>query len=113
VLKSVAKGEDMYTVTFIQQYDNASVVHLHIDSVPRAQDAESSPPLRHSQFSLSIAEGYDCYSHGGGGMGDHRTHTFVVHPPVPDVPLGLLLIFTELTAPFGEPTGLRVEVELD
>lgn len=113
VLKSVAIGEDIYTVTFIQQYDNASVVNLHIDSVPREHDAEYPSPHRHRHFKLSIGEGYDCHGNGGGGGNDHMTYRFVVAPSLPDVLSGLQLIFTELKSPFGEPTGFCVEVKLD
>lgn len=113
VLESVAMGEDIYTVTFIQQYDNASVVNFLIDSVPHEHHAGRPAPPRHRHFELSIGEGYDCRAEGGGGGNDHMTYKFVVNPPLPDVPLGLQLVFAELTSPFGDPTGFDVVIKLD
>ena len=113
VLKSVVIGEDIYSVTFIQQYDNASVVNLHIDSVPHEHDGDYPPPHRHRHFELSIGENYDCHANGGGGGNDHMTYRFVVNPPLPDVLSGLQFIFVELKSPFGEPTGFDVEIKLD
>lgn len=113
VLKSVGMGEDIYTVTFIQQYDNASVIHLHIDSVPHEHEGEYPCPHRPRHFQLSIGEGYDCHANGGGGSNDHITYRFVVNPPLPDVLSGLSLVFTELKSPFGEPSGFDLVIKLD
>lgn len=58
----------MYTVTFIRQYANASVVYLYSDwdSVNDAFN-ENKP---HSFFQLSIDDTYDCWSEGGAALMD-------------------------------------------
>jgi hypothetical protein len=48
ILKSVEQDGDMYTVTFVRQYENASVVDLHIDFKPIVGiEWEERPRQRH------------------------------------------------------------------
>lgn len=113
VLQSVEVGEDMYTVTFVRQYENASVVNLHVDSPPRENDDGVAPRRRQHFFQLSIAEGYECRTFGGSGGNGHHTHEFVVAPPLPDDLMGLQFSFEEYASLFGEPTGFQVVINID
>lgn len=112
VLKSVEKDGDMYTLTFIRQYENASVVNFYIDSMP-AESGEEFQPHRHRFFELLLGEGYDCRGSGGGGSNGHHTYRFVVTPPIPDNLSNLHCLFQEYNSPFGEPTGFSVLMNLE
>jgi hypothetical protein len=85
VLKSFEKDDLFYSVTFIRQYENASVVHLIVDG----EDSDEIPGVfpDHTYFELSI-EGdgaeYDCRNQGGGGSSGHMSYTYIVVPSLPD-----------------------------
>jgi hypothetical protein len=103
VLKSVEKEQCIYSITFIRQYANASVVNFNIDWESEEEDRFNS------FWELSIAEKYDCRETGGGGTEGHINYNFVVSPPLPDDISGLNFIFREKEAPFkGNPTGLEI-----
>ncbi len=103
----------MYTVTFIRQYSNASVVYLYSDWDSTNEVFNEDKP--HSFFQLSIDNTYDCWSEGGGGGTDgHMSHHFVVSPALPDNPSGLSLQFKEQSMPFMKnQTVLEFEIKLD
>ncbi|QUG41871.1 hypothetical protein KD050_00770 [Psychrobacillus sp. INOP01] len=117
VMKVIENAERLYSVTFIRQFDNASVVYLTIDW----EDTNNSDPLeeiRRSRyegaFHLYINENYDCRPTGGRGSGGHSTQKFVVSPPLPDDLTGLSLVFTEYTDHLKEkPTGLEFVINLE
>lgn len=88
----------MYTVTFIRQYANASVVYLYSDWDSTDEDFIENKP--HSFFQLSIDDTYDCWSEGGGGTDGHMNHQFVISPVLPDNLSGISLRFKELSIPF-------------
>lgn len=111
VLKTVEKDGEMYTVTFIRQYENASVINLHIDSIP--VEVEERPPHRPRFFKLYLGEDYDCRVNGGGGSQDHQTYQFVVTPPLPENSSDFHLVFQEYTSMFGESTGVTVSIDLN
>ncbi|WP_316572073.1 hypothetical protein [Neobacillus sp. YIM B06451] len=105
VLKSVEKEQCLYSVTFIRQYANASVVNFNIDWEADDEDRFH----RHSFWELWIGEEYDCRGTFGGGTEGHINYNFVVSPPLPDDISGMKFIFREKKAPFKEkPTGLEI-----
>ena len=110
LLKVAEKGDTFYTVTFIQQYKNASVVHLHIDKSEPVKMAEE-PHQHYSYFILSI-EGdsteYNCRYKGGSGSDGHITHQFVVSPALPDDCAKFKLVFKESEEPYRKPTGFQL-----
>ncbi|MED4554732.1 hypothetical protein P9305_18620 [Lysinibacillus capsici] len=113
VLKTVTKGERLYTVSYVRQYDNASVVQLLID-----WDEQQEPQLTIQQklerkhFGLYIDASYDCRSKGTGGSNGHESSTYVVTPPLPDDLRGLHFVFTEYEDAFEEkPTGWAITIQ--
>lgn len=113
VLKAVERDGEQYTVTFIRQYNNASVINLQIDLIP--SELEHHQTHRHRFFGLYLGEEYDCRNSGGGGSDDHRTYRFIVTPPVPDDVSDLHFIFQEYTSmnSYGELTGFKVSIDLN
>ncbi|MCR2822261.1 hypothetical protein [Lederbergia panacisoli] len=111
VLKSVEIKQRLYTVTAIRQYENASVVLLHIDwDGTRDLDA-----MQHHHFiELSLGEKYDCWMESGGGSEGHYTYSYNVSPPLPDDLSKMDIVFREYKEPFKEkPTGLEVVLHID
>lgn len=113
VLKTVEKGERLYTVSYVRQYDNASVVQLLID-----WDEQQEPQLTIQQklqrkyFGLYIDASYECRSKGTGGSNGHESSTYVVTPPLPDDLRGLHFVFTEYEDAFEEkPTGWAITIQ--
>ncbi|SFA99682.1 MULTISPECIES: hypothetical protein [unclassified Bacillus (in: firmicutes)] len=112
VLKSVEKDKCLYSVTFIRQYGNASVVNFNIDWEPE-MDPNRERYHRHSFWELWLGEGYDCRVTGGGGTDGHISYNFIVSPPLPDNISGLDLNIKEYQTPFkGRPTGLELVMHL-
>ncbi|WP_336750245.1 hypothetical protein [Bacillus altitudinis] len=110
VSKSVEKEKCMYSVTFIRQYANASVVSFNVDW---EEDNDEDRFHRHS-WNLWLGEEYDCRVTGGGGTEGHINYNFIVSPPLPDDVSGLDFIFREYQTPFnGKPSGLEVVMRLD
>ena len=114
VMKSIEKDERLYSVTFLRQFENASVVHLNID-----WDDTNNPideiRRRHHQgvIDLYIGQNYDCRPIGGSGSGGHSTQKFVVSPPIPDEIEGISLVFREYNNHFKDkPTGLEFVINL-
>ena len=62
----------MYTVTFIRQYSNASVINLYKEWDPKNNTLNENNT--HSLVELSINDTYDCWSEGWTGT-DGRTTT--------------------------------------
>lgn len=113
VLKTVEGGERLYTVSYVRQYDNASVVQLLID-----WDEQQEPQLtiqqklQRNHFGLYIDASYECRSKGTGGSNGHESSTYVVTPPLPDDLRGLHFVFTEYEDVFEEkPTGWAVTIQ--
>jgi len=109
ILKSFEKDDIFYSVTFMRQYENASVVNFNIDR----DDSDDDMPRRFREpilFDLSI-EGkevdYDCRNEGGGGSGGHESYTFIVSPALPDDLSELKLVFKQFKVPFQKPTGFE------
>ncbi len=109
ILKSFERDDKFYSVTFVRQFENASVVHLNIDS-NSTDDVSEWHQREHTHFELSI-EGekthYDCRNDGGGGTMGHETFTFIVSPALPDDTSKFKLVFKEYKVPFQKPTGFE------
>lgn len=107
VLKSVENDGDMYTVTFIRQYENASVVYLHIDFKPIEQ--KERPRQKHHRYlEMKLGDGYDCRNNGGNGSEDYQSFQFVVAPPIRDDLSNIHLVFEEYKSLKGEATEIKV-----
>jgi hypothetical protein len=116
ILKSFEKDDLFYSVTFLRQFENASVVHFNVDK----DDSDDMPGVfpEHTWFDLSIddAEGtdYDCRNEGGSGSRGHKSYTFIVSPPLPDDISKIKLVFKECKTPFKtKPTGLEFVIKMD
>nr|WP_259546525.1 hypothetical protein [Heyndrickxia oleronia] len=107
ILKSFEKDDVFYSVTFVRQYENASVVHFNIDR-ENVNDEMSRSFREPTFFNLSI-EGnevdYDCRNEGGGGSGGHESYTFIVSPALPDDFSELKFVFKQCKVPFQKPNG--------
>lgn len=102
----------MYTVTFIRQYANASVVYLYSDWDSTNEAFNEVKP--HSFFQLSIDDTYDCWPEGGGGTDGHLSHHFVISPALPDNLSGISLRFKEHNMPFRKDQAvLEFEIQID
>lgn len=115
VLKSYEMNDVFYSVTFMRQYENASLIHLNMD-----KDISEEKPGDMQQFSfieLSIEDNgkeYDCRNDHGGGSGGHISFDFIVSPPLPDDTSTIKLVFKEYKELFKrKPTGLEFEITLD
>jgi hypothetical protein len=112
VLKSVEKEQCVYSVIFIRQYENASVINFTMDWEPE-EEPDRERFHRHSFWELWVGEGFDCRANGGGGSNEHISYNFIVSPPLPEDISGLDLKLTEYKAPFKKnPTGLEIIMHL-
>ncbi|NRD80813.1 hypothetical protein HPT25_26145 [Bacillus sp. BRMEA1] len=118
ILKSFEKDNSFYSVTFISQFENASVIHLTTDRDSFDElDGDFHRRREFTFFDISI-EGvgtdYDCRHEGGGGSGGHTSYTFIVSPPLPEENSTLNLVFKEYKTPLKtKPTGLEFVIKLD
>lgn len=99
-------------ITVIRQYENASVIQLHID-----WDGEKDLPMNlhhHNTFELFLGEKYDCRMDRAGGSTGHFTYNFIVSPPFPEDISKKELVFKEYSDPFKEkPTGLEIVMVIE
>ena len=110
VLKAVEVKNVLYTVNFIRQYSNASVINLNIDWDASEEIEET---WVHTFWELEMGDKYDCRTEGGSGSGGHVSYKFVVSPPLPDDLNELVLQFKGYLTPHREaPTGVEFEIEL-
>ncbi|RDI37235.1 hypothetical protein [Falsibacillus pallidus] len=113
VMQSFENGELFYTLTFIRQYQNASVVHMAIDRM-KSDDEIPFHRREHISYELSV-EGseieYDCRQEGGGGTDTHTSYSYVISPALPDAPANLELIFKEYRLPPKKATGYQFTVK--
>lgn len=113
--KSVEIEGIVYSITAIRQFENASVVQLHVDWHEEVEDPRERHRQHHHQnFELMLGDKYDCRQEGGGGSTGHFTYRFIVSPPLPDDVSGLKLVFIEHDGPFDDkPTGREVVIQLE
>ena len=108
VLKAYGNQKVLYTVTYIRQYANASVLYLHMDWEEK-EDANFYPDM----LDLFINDTYFCHSEGGGGTTGHASHSYIISPALPDDLTGIELVFKEVGRPFVEnPTGFEFTISL-
>ncbi|MDN5372142.1 MAG: hypothetical protein PWR19_1188 [Carnobacterium sp.] len=108
VLKAYGNQKVLYTVTYIRQYANASVLYLHMDWEEK-EDANFYPDM----LDLFINDTYFCHSEGGGGTTGHASHSYIISPALPDELTGIELVFKEAGRPFVEnPTGFEFSIKL-
>lgn len=81
VLKSVEVNRVMYTVTYLKQYSNASVVSVEIEL---KGTGDSYGGIGHAAVELNISPKYKCRLDGGHSQGNGMQHSFVVTPPLPN-----------------------------
>lgn len=103
VLKVFEEDNRLFSVIYIRQYSNASVVNFNVDRSDENDSSNRRP--KHSQFELFIGEEYNCRMKSGGGAADHFCYSFVVSPPLPDNVSGIDLIFKEHEIPVREKTA--------
>lgn len=115
VLKSVENGERIYSVTVIRQYQNASVIQLHIDwDVTNDSPIDTHHKHHNNTFELYLGKQYECRQDRAGGSTGHYTYNFIVSPPLADDISGLDLVFKEYSDTLKEkPTGLEIVMHLD
>ena len=80
ILKSVELDNILYAVTYMKQYENASVVYIDME----LNSAEENVRLEFAGFELFISPNYQCRPGGGSGGGKGMQQSFVVTPPLPD-----------------------------
>ncbi|WP_407270396.1 hypothetical protein [Radiobacillus sp. PE A8.2] len=115
VLKSFEREGVFYSVTFLRQFENASVVHLTIDQDDFDEEMQEKIK-RPSLFNLSVeGEGveYDCRNNFGGGSGGHQSYTYTVSPALPNDLSNIKLIFKEYKIPFSKPSGFEFVIQTD
>ncbi|WP_342545165.1 hypothetical protein [Lysinibacillus sp. FSL W7-1291] len=102
VLQTVEKGGQLYTLSSIRQYENASIVQLLVD-----WDEQQEP----EQTIQLIDESYECQIRGTRGSNGHESSTFIVTPPLPEDIQGFDFVFTQYEDVFEEkPTGWAVTI---
>ncbi|QDP41607.1 hypothetical protein [Radiobacillus deserti] len=113
VLKSFEREGVFYSVTFVRQYKNASVVHLTID---QEEDDMHARMKRPTLFDLSVEGGeveFDCRNNFGGGSGGHHSFTYTVSPALPSDLSTVRLRFKEYKIPSQKQTGFEFVIEAD
>ncbi|OCA81605.1 hypothetical protein A8F94_22320 [Bacillus sp. FJAT-27225] len=114
VLKSAAIHDKIYSITAISQYENASIVKLHIDWYEPEEKSQLRMKNQHKTYELSISEQYDCRQERASGSAGHYTYTFIVAPPLPDDVSGITLVFREYSDVIRDKaTGLDIIMALD
>lgn len=112
VFKTYEHKGIMYTVTFIRQYSNASVISLYKEWNPK--NKKLNEKNTHTLVELSINDIYDCWAEGWAGSDGHVSYQFVVSPALPDHPFGINLQFKERSMPFTkDQTVLEFNIQLD
>lgn len=110
VLQSQEVGDRIYTISYVRQYENASVVQLLIDwdyEEDSYQDIRQR--LNRNYLGLFIDHHYKCQHEGASGSDGHVSNRYVVTPPLPNDIQGFSFIFTEYKDVFEEkPTGFTV-----
>jgi hypothetical protein len=110
ILKSVEVEEKIYTITFIRQYANASVLHLYIDWDSMGDTL--SERERRTSFELFISDQYECRWEGGGGRKGHDSYTYVISPPLPDVIEDMEFVFREVNPIREEASGFEFVIQV-
>ncbi|WP_110927774.1 hypothetical protein [Bacillus massiliglaciei] len=110
VLQSVEKDRRVYSVTVIRQYENASVIQLHIDWDEYYESKIEIVRHHHNTFELILGEPYDCWQDQAGGSTGHFTYNFIISPPLPDDLPEMDFVFREYDDSHEKPTGLEIVI---
>ncbi|WP_462408594.1 hypothetical protein [Neobacillus sp. Marseille-QA0830] len=116
ILKAVEKNDRLYTLSFIRQFDNASVVQLNCDwhETEEEQDLRHMRHKDHTFLELDMGEGYECWMDTGRGTTGQYSRNFIVSPGIPEDVSGLIFTFKEYKDPFkAKPTGQEIVFNLD
>ncbi|MGN4422436.1 hypothetical protein ACTFQN_00860 [Bacillus cereus group sp. MYBK30-1] len=112
VLKTFEQKGIVYTVTFIRQYSNASVIYLYKEWDPK--NKKLNEKNTHTLVQLSINDTYDCRSEGWTGSDGHISYQFIVSPAFSNDLSGLSLQFKEQSMPFTKnQTVFEFEIQID
>ncbi|MDQ0271620.1 hypothetical protein [Cytobacillus purgationiresistens] len=111
VMKAVEVNQVFYSITFIRQYENASVVQLIIDW--EGDDSNYHEELsNHSSVALDLGVKYDCRNEKGSGASGQYTHQFVVSPALPDEITGMAFLFKKYDTYFKDvPASQEIIIE--
>ncbi|WP_338780607.1 hypothetical protein [Metabacillus sp. FJAT-52054] len=114
VLKSIEVEGRLYTLTFIRQFENASVIHLHVDWNETVELETIHTRVNRFKFKLRAGDKYNCQSDGAGGGTGRVTHRFIVSPALPDDVTGFSFVFEEYDDLWkGETTGLEIVMKIE
>ncbi|MEK0314168.1 hypothetical protein [Cohnella sp. 56] len=95
--RSVEHAGCLYTLAAARQYDNASVVTLHIDR--HEMDAPDLPAHFWMSYELELGEGFECRTDQGGSSGSHAYCDYVVSPALPVDMSGMAFVFRRRPGP--------------
>lgn len=105
----------IYTVTFVHQYANASVVHLNLDWPHLNEQNDRKFFDLHDQYlKLDLGKKYDCREGGGNGTDGHITRSYIVSPPLPNDLTGIEFTFIDYQEPFNRTkTGFEFTIKVE
>lgn len=111
VLKSTEVDNKFFSVIYIRQYSNSSIVNFNMDWDNSNDSSEHQS--RHTNFELFISNQYDCRLISGTGGDGHFHYNFVVSPRLPDNVSGIELIFKEYNLQLTDiPVGHDIIIQL-
>jgi len=111
ILKSIEVGNRLFSIIYIRQYSNSSVVNFNIDWDNSRDSSERQSG--HTHFELFISNQYDCQLMTGTGGSGHFHYNFIISPPLPDNVSGIELIFKEYNLPLTDtPVGYDIIMQL-
>ncbi len=111
VLKAIEAEDRFFSITYICQYSNCSVINLNIDWDNTNASAEHKS--EHTHFKLFINSQYDCIFNSGTGGDGHHNYKFIVSPALPKDISGIQLIFKEYSMPdMDTPIGKDIIMQL-
>lgn len=111
ILKSTEVGNRFFSIIYIRQYSNCSVVDLNIDWDNPDDSAEYG--FQRTHFRLFINQHYECRFTSGTGGDGHTNYKFIVSPALPDNVSGIELIFKEYSIPITDtPVSEDIIIQL-
>jgi hypothetical protein len=110
VMKLKEIKSQVFLITHLRQYDNASVVYFQSDSKSENQAQNGHRP--HLKWALFIGPEYDSYPTSGTGGNDQVIQQFVVTPCLPDNVEDIIFRFKWSSRMPNEENGLEGQVVL-
>lgn len=109
VLKAFEKEDTFYSVTFVRQFENVSVVHLNINSKATDESSEwDHSEYKHYKLSIkSENTQFECRNEEGGGTSGNYSYAFIVSPALPDDVSQYNFVFTEYSLPSKKDTDFE------